>query len=255
VSQAVLWGSEHPELGDVAVVGASPAVAIGLTAGWWPKPYPSVDPNEDAVAAVAGPRGVLLVCADAHTGAVSGELAAGALLDRLGADPPPADLSDRALVELFHEASSAVLATTKQLPWPRIESRTTLVMALLVPGRLQWAALGDSALFVAEGGSVTQLNTPAPLFCGYPMSAPELAGRLGRGVHELEPGSRVVLASDGYTDYAVPGPAEAVAEVARAGDQPPEAVRELLYRAGHGGAGDHVAVALAISAAGGDRDG
>jgi len=51
VQHSVLWGHDHPQLGVVATEEISPRVAIALSRGKYPKGYPHLDPNEDAVAA------------------------------------------------------------------------------------------------------------------------------------------------------------------------------------------------------------
>jgi len=51
VRTAALWGDEHTELGEIAVAPLLPQAAVALSRGKFPKGYPHLDPNEDAVLA------------------------------------------------------------------------------------------------------------------------------------------------------------------------------------------------------------
>ncbi|HWB71841.1 MAG TPA: protein phosphatase 2C domain-containing protein, partial [Egibacteraceae bacterium] len=212
--KAVLWGKDHTELGKVAVRVVSDRVALALTRGRFGKAYGYVDPNEDAVAAAVGARAILLVVADGHNGWEATEVAVRAVLQRLGDDPPPADLTDEELVGLFSEASSEVLRVTSRLPWPNRQSRTTLTVGLLAGRRLQWAGMGDSALIVADRRGGRELTHPHHHFVGYPMSDEAVRKRLWHGQALLDGQAWVVAASDGFTNFADPrDPAGAVAGV------------------------------------------
>lgn len=250
--KAVLWGKDHTELGDVAAVGVSERVALAITRGRFGKPYGSVDPNEDAVAAVVGPRGTLLVVADGHNGWEATEVAVRTVLGRLGDDPPPANLSDDELVDLFHEAGSEILQVTSRLSWPNRQSRTTLTVGLLAGRRLQWAGMGDSALFVVDRRGGREMTRPHHHFIGHPMSQDAVRARLWHGQALLDDDAWVVVASDGFTNFAAHhDPAQAVAAVLTRTPDAAAAARGLIDRAASGGAGDNVAVAVCAPAGGG----
>ena len=245
---AVLWGTDHVQSGATTVEAVDANVAIGIARGWQPKPYPYLDPNEDVTAAIVGDRATLLVVADGHRGHEASRAAVMSVLRRLGEDPPPANLGDDGLVELFDDAGQAVVSATAGLRSPRGDSRTTLVVALLAPGRLQWASMGDSSLFLADGNAGLEVTEPTRSFVGEPMTRREVALSLARGVVDVPPGAWVVLASDGYTDYlpAPASPAEATRVWLRGTTDPVSAVKTLLDKARVGGAGDNVAVAVAL---------
>lgn len=241
---AVLWGRDHVDYGDVVVRSVGERVGLALTRGRHPKPYAWVDPNEDVVAAVVGPRATLLAVADGHNGADSAEVAITTVLDRFGDDPPP-DPDEDDLLELFVRAGHAVLRVTRELDPPHRESRTTLSLALVGPTSVTWAALGDSPVFVVDGGGARELSTSRHLFVGHPLSRFMLDERLGRGRVALDGGDTIVLTSDGFTNFAATDPAVAVAEAVAATPRPVDAAAALVEHAADGGAGDNVAVAVA----------
>lgn len=176
-----LWGREHVAYGDIVVRDAGPGSAVALTRGLHPKPYRYTDPNEDVVAAVTGPRAALLVVADGHNGAASSEVAVATVLERLGDDPPPADLDDEEMVRLFYDVGWAVLHATTALDRARRESRTTLSVTLVASGVLQWAAMGDSPVVVADLESAHELTVPTHHFVGWPLPAGQVDRLLQRG--------------------------------------------------------------------------
>lgn len=241
--RTVLWGPDHVELGEVAVRDAAEGVALALTRGLQPKSYGYLDPNEDVAAVSVGDRAALLVVADGHNGAEASTVAVRTVLDRLGDDPPPADLDDPDLVRLFHAAGQAVRSATAGLGRVRRESRTTLTLALLAGRRLQWASLGDSALFLVGAGGGRELTSPEPRFVGPSLTTGAIDRLLGRGTVEVGHGDWVVLVTDGFTNFVRGAvPADAAAAVLRDLHDAGEAVRGLVDLAGGGGAGDNVAV-------------
>ncbi|MGH9025366.1 MAG: protein phosphatase 2C domain-containing protein [Acidimicrobiia bacterium] len=195
--------------------------------------------------AVAGPRATLLVIADGHNGFESAEAAVSHVLDVLG-DDPPAELDRKEFVQLFHDAGEAVLAVTRRLDCPNRESRTTLVVALVGDRQLRWAAMGDSALFVAGPKRARRLDTPRSHFVGYPMTLDNVRERLPRGVFPLDGDEWVILVTDGFTDF-LPGSPDTVsaATVAASSDDAAQLARDLMQRSFAHGAADNVAVAVA----------
>lgn len=238
--QAVLWGKDHVDLDRVAVEELSGDVAVAITRGRHRKPYRSTDPNEDAAVAVVGDRATLLAVADGHNGWAATEAAMTTVVDAL-ADDPPADLADDALIELFHRASNAVLEVTEVPGFEHPDSRTTLVVALVAPGRVQWASFGDSAVYCVTAAGAAQLSQPQHRFVGYPMPRTAVDHYLDRGTFRLPPRAWVVLASDGFVDYAHPFPTTPFANARDA----TTVAQDLVLAACEGGAGDNVAVAVA----------
>jgi serine/threonine protein phosphatase PrpC len=249
--EAVLWGRDHVAYGQVTVRSVSPDVAVAITRGRFPKAYFSVDPNEDTAAAVVGRAATLLVVADAHNGYDAAEIAVGTVLDVLGDDPPPANLSDAQLVDLFLTASKAVMRKTRALPLPKRESVTTLTVALVARQRVQWAGMGDSALFVADRQTARDLSRPRHHFVGFQASRRDIDERLWRGVRPLAHDSWVVVASDGFTNFASMSPAMVVADAVRRSEDARDVAERLVQHAAEGGAGDNIAIAVAAAAGSG----
>lgn len=238
--QAVLWGKDHLDLDHVAVEELTADVAVAITRGRHRKAYRYTHPNEDAAVAVVGPRATLLVVADGHNGWPATEAAITTVVDALAEDPPP-DLDDDSLVELFHRASQAVRDVTDTPGSEHPESRTTLVIALVAPGRVQWASFGDSAVYSVTAEGATALSQSHHRFVGYPMPRAAVDHYLDRGTFRLPAGAWVVVASDGFSDFAQPFPTTVFTEHYDAG----AVARGLVLAACEGGAGDNVAVAVA----------
>jgi serine/threonine protein phosphatase PrpC len=241
---AVLWGTDHEELGVVATANLGATTALANTRGRFAKAYRYEDPNEDTVAAVVGSRATLIVCADGHNGATAPNVAVQAVLDAFGADPPP----DTDWVELFGQVNEAVIAR-KGLGSEHPASNTVLVVALKSPGHLSWGAIGDGALVIARPGAqrARQVNKEAMRFIGYPMNKRSLKGTLQRGATDLEPDEWVVAITDGLAEFVAPlRPADVVPRVLATLKSPTAeaAARALVDTACSAGAGDNVAVAV-----------
>lgn len=240
-----LWGREHVTFGDVEVRAVTPRLAAALSRGLHPKPYRWTDPNEDVVAVVAGPRGTLLVVADGHNGTASSEVAVATVLERFGDDPPPADLADHDLVRLFHDIGWAVLDATTPLDRERRESRTTLSVALVADGVLQWAAMGDSPVVVAGPGGAVELTQPTHHFVGSALPAGQVDRLLQRGHTPLPDTSWLAVLSDGFSNFTGGRATAATVDDVLAGA--PDAAggaAGLVEAAFAGGAGDNVAAAV-----------
>lgn len=242
---SVLWGRQYDTYGDIVVTEPAPGVALALTRGLHPKPYRWVDPNEDAVAAVVGPRATLLVVADAHNGAVAAEVAVQTVLDHVGEDPPE-DLDDAALVELFAHAGGAILAETQaRADERRRESRTTLSLALVADHRLRWAALGDSPVLVVQARRGHELTSDSSHFVGWPMASFQVDRVLQRGRLALSDDTWVAVTSDGFSNFTPAASAALGAEAVLSGAcDAADGARSLVEHAFAGGAGDNVATAV-----------
>ena len=238
--QAVLWGKDYVALNEVAVEAVGASAAVAITRGRHRKAYRYTDPNEDAAVAVVGPRATLLAVADGHNGWPATEAAITAVIEVFGDDPPPADVSDERWIDLFLRAGNAVLDVTDRPDAENPDSRTTLAVALVAGRRLQWASFGDSAVYSVTSAAATPLARPQHRFVGYRMPRNMVDYFLERGTEQLSSGAWVVLASDGFVDFAHPFPTGLIAD----GCAPPEVARGLVMAACDGGAGDNVAVAV-----------
>jgi serine/threonine protein phosphatase PrpC len=238
-SPVALYGADHTELDQVAVEAPGERVAIAITKGKHDKLYLYVDPNEDVVAAATGPGETLLVCADGHNGHESSHAAVRFLLDELSGP-----LEEDTLIDLFDRTHAAVLAKTRDCPNPG--SRTTLAVGSIVGQRLTWASMGDSAVIRASSQDGETYWNPESFFVGWPgMTRTELESRLPRGTVDLVPGEWVVLATDGFTNFAWPDtPDEAVRAQLSSDVSPKQLARRLIDMAFEGGAGDNVAIAV-----------
>jgi serine/threonine protein phosphatase PrpC len=244
---AVLWGTDHEELGVVGTATLGPSTALANTRGRFQKAYRYEDPNEDTVAAVLGPRATLIVCADGHNGATAPNTAVREVLDALGTDPPPG-LDDAGWLELFGRVNAAVIGR-KGVGSEQPASNTVLLVGLAMPGRLSWAAIGDGALVVGRPGAQRgrQLNKEAMRFIGYPMNARALKHTVQRGATDIDPGEWIVAVTDGLSEFVAPlRPADVVPRVLATLDPPTAetAARALVDTACSAGAGDNVAVAV-----------
>lgn len=235
-----LWGDEHAVLDHVAHAGLDDHSAVALTPGRFPKAYASVDPNEDAVLAARGPAGRLLAVVDGHFGFDAARAALRTVADRaadlVGDDAPR---PDKGLQGVCRAARAAVAAAVEGAEAPRAGSRTALTVALLTGDHLHVVTYGDTACVRARGGRATVVDTPAP-FLGPDVGIAKVARVRVRAR------DRVVVASDGLTTYLGRDWAARTAGVLAAAEQPHQAARDLVELAMAGGAGDHIAVAVAL---------
>lgn len=235
-----LWGDEHPDLDRVADARLDELSAVALTRGRFPKPYPHLDPNEDAVLAASGPAGRLLAVADGHAGfdaarAALRAVAAGApgLLD------DPVERPAAALEELCRAARAAVADVVAGADHVRAGSRTALTIALLVDGHVHVATYGDTVCLRARGGRGRAVGAEGP-FLAAGADIPDVArARVGSR-------DRLLVASDGLSNYLGRDWPDRAATLLHASDDPVEAVRNLVELAMAGGAGDNVAVGVLL---------
>jgi serine/threonine protein phosphatase PrpC len=215
---ALLRGREHGAL-DVLGAVAEERVAIAISRGGFAKQYAYVDPNEDAVAFAFGARATLLAVADGHSGFEAAEVA----LEHLLEHPAPhwtESAGPPANAEAWRRHALAALADAAvQIAGERREggrSRTTLTLALAVPGSAQcyYAAIGDSHLFAVYAEAAREVSPAdnASAFLGDPAIADKLAEHARLGAFSLEGVRALVLASDGLSEegIGVADPAAAV---------------------------------------------
>lgn len=233
-----LWGDELETLDDVAATPLDGAGAIALSRGRFPKAYPHLDPNEDAVLAAAGPGGRLVAVADGHSGFDAARAALRAVadsVDRLVAAAP--DRPGEALESVCLDALRAVTEAVAAAPAERADSRTALTVALETDGRLHVATYGDTACARLRAGKAKAVSG-AYAFLG-PGAPPPRLDQV-----RLRAGDAVLVASDGLVDFLGRGWTVRAAEVVAAETDPLAAARALVELAMTGGAGDHIAVGL-----------
>lgn len=235
---AVLLGSGHAELGHVACTAVGARLGIALSAGRFRKGYDHLDPNEDAVLAAGGGDAALLAVADGHHGcdaaeaAIAGVRAAAGDLLRLAADPGHAV---RRALEL---ARDAVAAAGSSWRGERSASATAVTVWIAGPDRMAAGGFGDTIALRVRNRRGRALSSPA----GF-LGAGGGEAAIGRAVRARS-GDRVVVCSDGVTNFLPePWSAHAARVVAGAAD-PVAAATSVVHAACTGGAGDNVAAAV-----------
>lgn len=191
-----LLGSQHHELGAIATRALPPGIGAAISAGRFPKPVAPVDVNEDAVFAAAGGGATLLAVADGHGGfeaahaAVTAlDLGADQLLDMAGEPVAAVRAALRVAVEAAREA--AALA-----PPARRASETALTVAVTRAGAGAVGTVGDTAC-AHLGRRPATPGRPSP-FSGHPRALDRAhVSRL-----RLGPDDRLVLVTDGFSDFA-----------------------------------------------------
>ena len=230
---AALFGSDYPALGDVGVVTLAESTAAAISRGRFPKGYPHVDPNEDAVALAVSDDARLLAVADGHNGFEAAKAAIEAVLEVAGTLVVDADLGSA-----LQSASSAIALAVQDLAPPRSESRSALSLALISDGILHTATAGDTVVVVIRDGHVRVFGGSEP-FLGPDLDTEPPVSSLA-----LEPGDLVVVASDGLPDFLGRGWPARLAGLAS--ESAEVFVRAAVAAAFAGGAGDNVAVAATL---------
>lgn len=195
-----LRGSDHVDLGKHVATSIGSTLALCMSAGAAPKRHAIGALNEDAGAIAVGRRGVVLIVADAHFGYDASELAVDHVLDAIGPDPPPADLSGDELVALFFDAGVAVQRETTRPGFAHPNSRTTLALALVSDKAVQWASLGDSCVLLVSDDGCERVDVPRGAYLGQGFDMAEIAATLSTGRASRSDVRGVVLATDGLVD-------------------------------------------------------
>lgn len=234
---ALLRGRDHTAVEALAVDQGGPRTAIALGRGRHPKPYPATDPNEDVVAVVERDDFLLGVVADGHHGTEASEIAVDTVLEWAADDRRGVD--DRELMRLLAVVNEAVVAA-------RVASRTTLSLVAVVGRIAHWTTFGDSPVLVIGPQRVEQLSRDRPFFLGDRWSVPEIAARSSGGHSELTDNERLVLVSDGFSNFCRPRghPAPAAADAIAGARGLSDAAEAIIRHAFDGGAGDNVAAAV-----------
>lgn len=238
VSAVLLLGSNHTELGEVATEELPPQVAVGISRGRFPKGYAHVDPNEDAVFAATDGTTTILVVADGHHGF---DAAHEAVLTVADITPRLIDEDLESTVrDLAAAAIAAVAITVPSLDSPRNTSATALTIAAIRDHTIAASTIGDTSCLISTRRRTVRLGTSTPFLD--PHTDP---GMLHVDVGEVPAKGVIVVASDGFTDFAKP-----VGRSVRStpNHSPMKAVDSLIADAFAGGAGDNIAVAVFTTA-------
>ena len=188
------------------------------------------------------------------------------------------------LVDLLQRMNAGVIDTVNEAHAP-FETEpidvmgSTCVAAFVQSGICTLASLGDSRAYLVRRGTVEQITRDHNLITLGVASGldPDVAMTLPHGealarclgafdyvgeklraavvepdvyVFPLLPGDRLVLCSDGLTDYLHDDPvetAEAIARIVEAAAIPELACVDLLSAANHGGGGDNIGVAVCFA--------
>jgi len=240
VSGRVLLGSDHTQLGAVAVEEISPWIAIGLSRGRFPKGYPHLDPNEDGVIAATDGRAAVMAVADGHNGF---DAARTALLS-IGHEVPdlleaPGSGAELALRGCFQRVADQIDHRLKGIGGRGADSGTTLTAAIVSSSAVSVLGLGDSVCVVIRGSRVRRVGGDAPYLRRGATAAAAVGGRW-----KLRSGDLVMLATDGLIDFLGQRWRRRIADLATDAT-PAELVLRSIEAACAGGAGDNIAVAVA----------
>jgi serine/threonine protein phosphatase PrpC len=208
---AILMGPESQIIGGVSVISEGNS-AISLSQGGFKKRYSHTDPNEDAAAFALGEAGVLLAVADGHNGCNAAESAIDELMLRAGAlltcdGNTAAEWWPKNAMETIGAIQMALVS--RAAPGVRGHSRTTLALALVLPGDdlLAFASVGDSHIFRACPNEVVDLGIhPEGLrsFLGNPADdLVTLTKNSVVGVESLANTRAVALATDGISEPGI----------------------------------------------------
>ncbi len=231
---ALLLGSDHIELEQIAIEELTPNIAIGISRGRFPKGYPHLDPNEDAVFAATDGTTTILVVADGHSGFEAAH-AAVAAIER--ATPQALDQEPVAAVASLTEAAIRAVATeVPQLPAPRDESATSITIAAITEENMAVTTIGDTAAFTTTRRRATRIG----LDTGF-LSPSTDQGSIRIEASSAGSNSVIVLTSDGFLDFA-PTPNDVLQSLQAMPSK--KAVNMLVRAAFAGGAGDNIAVAV-----------
>lgn len=233
-----LWGDELEELDEVASAALDGGGAIALSRGRFPKSYPHLDANEDAVLAAVGTGARLVAVVDGHSGFDAARAALRTVADAAeGLLAEPAGGAVDALEDVCRWALHAVTDAVGSASRERADSRTALTLALVNGGRLHVATYGDTACLRLRAGKAKPVGGPHE-FLGPGAPPPRL------DEVRLRVTDAVLVASDGLVDFLGRSWSSRAADVVARAADPLAAARELVEVAMTGGAGDHVAVGL-----------
>jgi serine/threonine protein phosphatase PrpC len=238
---ALLLGSDHTGLGEIATAQLGTDIAIALSRGKFPKGYPHLDDNEDAVLAATDGSVSLLAVADGHSGFDAARASAEALH---AATPTLLEMARGGLAAAarhgFTLARNAIATALADLEEPRRSSRTALVICLVGEGEAAVACFGDTRAVLRSGRRARSLVGGYSPFLDGGTILDEVENR----TIEITPGDKLVLASDGLFDFLGRkwlGKLDALGNDAAS---PLEFVTSAVRKAFVGGAGDNISVGV-----------
>ena len=233
---ALLLGEDHTELEEVAIREITPNLAIGISRGRFPKGYPHVDPNEDAVYAATDGTTTILVVADGHHGFDAARAAISAIADAApDAIAAPLEVIIRQLADAAIDAVAEIVPT---LPPPRNTSRTSLTICAVRGDAIAATTIGDTA-WIRGDPSPLEASRDRDATSSPPRPIPLRSRSQRRSSHDR---AAVILTTDGFLDFAsdVTGTLRSAAQLDLARQQPSSS----SPRAFAGGAGDNISVAV-----------
>lgn len=230
MTRFVLSGGDHLVHGRVAVGGIERVAGVALTAGWGTHAWRHDDGNEDVVGLEIRADGVRVVVCDGHYGFSTASAAFHVAMN-----------DGRVDAGLVRDADEAAIRAKAQRDQPT--SGTTFIVADVTGTVLRWVSVGDSSLYVFRDGRLERRNVlRGNRFVGYTGPGREPAeSAMDDGADDLRPGDFVVVASDGFVDYA--DAAAAAALLAQSPD-PVAAAAALVRLTESTEPGDNVAVAV-----------
>lgn len=235
---AALWGSDHTELGEIAVTDMPPAAAIAISRGKFRKGYPYLDPNEDAVLVATDGTSWLLAVADGHNGFDAAHAAMTAV--QTSAEQTLAAAEPEAAIALaITAAHGAIVEAVVNVDAERTSSATTLVVAIVTADRLTVGSFGDSMVMVIRDQKVRPVNRRSPFLDAATDPADVQITRL-----TLRPGDMLLATTDGLTDFLVSP--QVLARALSKSEPPAGLARQAVELAFAGGAGDNVTVAVFV---------
>jgi serine/threonine protein phosphatase PrpC len=238
VRTLALWGSDHLELGKVAIESLDDRCALALSRGRFPKGYRHLDPNEDAVVLATDGEAWLLAVTDGHSGFDAARASGAALLDQAETVLEAASADPGAAVRTaFEIARQSIAATLSALDEPRASSRTALSVGLIAGGQVHAATRGDTVVVLLreEGAEILGRRVE---FLG-----PETElGSLRPAAAQVGPNDGLILATDGLYDFLG---GEWLGKLAASAARLPSShdlAADLVEQAFAGGSGDNIGV-------------
>lgn len=204
----------------------------------------------------------LCIVTDGMGGYSGGEIASTYAIDEIRTSLEQVDsYSEEALAKAIQEGNNRIVHRADGDP--SLDGMgTTVVIAALEGMCLYWAHVGDSRLYLFRHGNLSQVTTDhslvQALYEAGEISKDEMAKHPKRnmltravgveptvevdtGTIDLEPGDRILLCTDGLTEYVSDYVIEGVLEEKRDNKDAIDALMQLVY---DGGAGDNVTIVV-----------
>lgn len=202
----------------------------------------------------------LYIVTDGMGGYTGGEIASTYAIDEIRRLIQDADQVDtETLVQAIQEANGKIYAAVHKEP--QLEGMgTTAVVAALDGNKLYWAHVGDSRLYLFRHGNLNQVTVDhsfvQTLFEAGEITKEEMGSHPKRnmltravgvspevevdsGVLELVPGDRILMCSDGLTEYVSDYVIEGVLDEITSDQEVLDVLMRLVY---DGGAGDNTTI-------------